>query len=114
MVDALRIRPADSEADLPSDIIEDGVDPRLDLCRRRVEAHRHVSAGNVEADAADRDVLLISDNAADWMRIAEMAVGAEHAGDSAADLHAALHLRDRLGVVLAVNLHAGHDGLPLG
>jgi hypothetical protein len=56
-------------------------------------------------------MLVVGYNAADRMRVAEMPIGAEHAGDCAANGHAALHLRDSLGVVLAENFHVGHDAL---
>ena len=75
-----------------------------DLAERRVEAHRHVAAADVEADAGDADLLLVGDHAADRLRIAEMAVGADHAGDDVADRHAIAHLRDRRVVVLAEHL----------
>ena len=60
--------------------------PVGDRLPRHIELHRHVAAGDVEADAADRDVLLVGDHAADRLRIAEVAVGAQHAADHAAVL----------------------------
>ena len=55
--------------------------------------------------------VLVGDHAADGVGIAEMAVGAQNALDRAADGHAALHLRERLGLMLAVNLDVAHDAL---
>ncbi len=45
------------------------------------------------------------------MGVAEVAVGAKHALHGAADRHAALHLRERLGLVLPVDLDVAHGAL---
>jgi hypothetical protein len=45
------------------------------------------------------------------MRVAEVAIGAQHALHGAADRHAALHLRERLGLVLPVDLDVAHEAL---
>jgi len=79
-----------------------------------IEAHRHVAAADVEADARDRHVLLVGDHAADRLRIAEVAVGAEHAARDAADAHAAPHLLDGALVMLTEDLQVRHDQAPLG
>src|SRR5262249_54531521 len=55
-----------------------------------------------------RDVLRVRDDAADRLRIAEMAVGAQHAAHHAAVLHAARHLLLGAVVVLAEDLDLGH------
>jgi len=61
--------------------------------------------------ARDRDVLLVGDHAADGLRVAEVAVGAQHAAGDAADAHAAPHLRDGALVMLAEDLQIRHDTL---
>jgi hypothetical protein len=111
MLDALRIDAADAEADVAADVGEDGPDPVVDRGALHVEANRHVAAADVVADAADRDMLLIGDHAADRLRVAQMPVGAQHAADHAADTHAARHLRLGARVMLAEDLELCHGTL---
>ena len=111
VLDLLRVAAAEAEADVGGDLAEQRADAILDRLFRHVELHRHVAAGDVEADAADRDVVLVGDHAADRLRVAEMAVGAEHAADHAAVLHAARHLLLGALVVLAENFDFGHAAL---
>ena len=59
-------------------------------------------------------MILVGDDAADRLRVAEVAVGAQHAAHHAADAHAAPHLLDGALVVLAEDLQVGHDTLLLG
>ena len=113
VLDALRIDAADAEAHRAADVGEDAADPVVDRCARHVEAHRHVAAADVVADAADRDMLLIGDDAADRLRIAEVPVGAQHAADHAADTHAARHLRLGARIMLAEDFEV-HGALPSG
>ena len=82
-----------------------------DVLVLEVDARRHVAAADVEADARDRDMVLVGDHAADRLRIAEVAVGAQHAAGDAADAHAAPHLRDGALVMLAVDFQIRHDTL---
>jgi hypothetical protein len=56
-------------------------------------------------------MLVIGDHAADRLRIAEVAVGAEHAAHDAAILHAARHLLPGALVVRSEDLDLGHDTL---
>ena len=56
-------------------------------------------------------MVLVGDHAADRLRVAEVAVGAQHAAGDAADAHAAPHLRDGALVMLAVDLEFSHDTL---
>ena len=67
----------------------------------RVQAHRHVAAADVEADAGDADLALVGDDAADRLGVAQVTVGADHAGHGIADRHAVAHLGDRRGIVIA-------------
>jgi hypothetical protein len=101
----------DAEADRAADIVEDGLGARREIGVTRIQADRHVAASDVEADTADRDVLLVGDHAANRMRVAEVAVGAQNAFHGAADRHAALHLRERLGLVLTVDFDVAHEAL---
>ena len=73
----------------------------LDRGERRIKPNRHVAAAYVKADAGNADLLLIGDDAADRLGIAEVAVGADHAGHDVADRHAIAHLSDSGFVVLA-------------
>ena len=75
VIDLLGVAAAETEADLGSDLVEQRTDTIRDPRFRHVELHRHVAAGDVEADAADGDVLLVGHHAADRVRVAEMAVG---------------------------------------
>ena len=109
MVDLHGVALTDAEADRPADIVEDGLGARRDVGITRIEPDRHVAAGDVEADTADGDVLLVGDHAADGVGVAEVAVGAQNAFHRAADRHAALHLRERLGLVLPVDLDVAHE-----
>ena len=71
---------------------------------RRIEPHRHVAAADVEADPGNADLLLIGDDAADRLRIAEVSVRTDHTSHDVADCHAIAHLSDRCFVVLAEHL----------
>ncbi len=111
VLDLFRIGAADAEADAAGDLRHQFADAIGDRRLPDIELHRHVAARDVEADAAHRDVLLVGDDAADRLGIAEMAVGAQHAADRAAVLHAARHLRLGAVVVVAKDLDLGHRGL---
>jgi hypothetical protein len=111
VLDLLGIAAPDPERDAPGDVGEDRPDRIGDRLVLDVEAHRHVAAADIEADAADRDVLLIGDHATDRLRIAEVAVGAEHAAGDTADRHATSHLLDRVIVVVSEHLEFGHGPL---
>ncbi len=58
-------------------------------------------------------MILVGDDAADRLRVAEVSVGAQDAARDAADAHAAPHLRDGALVVLAEDFQIGHDPLLL-
>jgi hypothetical protein len=111
VLDPLVVGASDAERDHVVHVLDDRADVAFDLAERRVEAHGHVAAADVEADTGDADLLLIGDHAADRLRIAEMPVGANHAGDGIADRHAIAHLRDRRVIVLAEDLSAGCSGI---
>lgn len=61
--------------DAADDLVHDVGD--VDVVGTQVGPHRLVAAVDVEADADRRDVLAVSDHAADRHRIADVAVGAE-------------------------------------
>ena len=73
----------------------------LDRFVRHVEAHGHVAAADVEADAGDADLLFVGDHATDRLCIAEVSVRADDAGHDVAGRHAVAHLRDGCCIVLA-------------
>jgi hypothetical protein len=112
VLDLLGVGAAEAEAHIRGDLAEQGADAVLDRGLRQVEAHRHVAAADVEADAGDRHVLGVGDDAAHRLRIAEMAVCAQDAARDAAVLHAARHLRLGALVGLAEDLDLGHGSPP--
>src|SRR6201999_4599124 len=59
---------------------------------------------DVEPDAGNADLLLISDDGADRLRVAEVAIRAQDAGDGVTDRHAIAHLRQRAVLMLAEHL----------
>ena len=101
----------DAEADCAPDVVENGLGARRDVGVMRIEPDRHVATRDVEADTADGDIFFVGDHAADRVGVAEVAVRAKHALHGAADRHAALHLRERLGFVLPVDLNVAHGAL---
>ena len=111
MVDRHGVALADAEADRAPDIVENGLGAWREVGVTRIEADGHVAARDVEADTADGNVFLVGHHAADRMGVAEVAVGTQHALHGAADRHAALHLRERLGLVLSVDLDVAHGAL---
>ncbi len=113
MIDLLVIAAANAKADMPGDVGQDRALVGGDLVQPDIQLHRHVAAADVESDAADGDMLLIGDDAADRLRIAEMPVGTQHRTGHTADGHAALHLRDGLVVMLAKNLDVAHFEPPV-
>ena len=113
MVDALGVLAAETEADHLADVVEDRVETRRDVGAHHVGLGGEVAATDVEADAGNRNVTLIGDHPADRLGVAEVAVGAQHAGNGAADAHAPPHLSDGLVVVLAEDLQVAHDTSPI-
>jgi hypothetical protein len=109
VIDLYGVALPDAEADRSTDIVEDGPGAWRQIRVAGVEPCSHVAARNIEADAADRDVVLVGDHAADGVSVTNVAVGAQNALDRAADGHATLHLCERLGLMLAVNLDVAHD-----
>src|SRR5437016_13077125 len=91
--------------------MDDRLDAIFDRLLRHVELHCHVAASDVEAYAAYRDMLVVSDDAADRLRVAEMAVGAQDTATHATVLHAARHLLLGALVVLAENFRFCHHAL---
>ena len=95
----LGVAAADPERDHPAHVGQDGGHTMGDGGERRVQPHGHVAAADVEADAGDADLALVGDHAADRLRVAEVTVGADHAGHHVADAHAVAHLAQRRCVV---------------
>ena len=114
VLDVLGVAPADSERDVLGDVGENRPDFVGDRVSLHVEAHRHVAAADVEADAAHRYMLFVGDHTTDRLRITKVAVGAEHAAGDAADRHAPSHLLFRVLVVVSEDFEPGHwSALPL-
>ncbi len=70
--------------------------------RVRVSQNREIAARDIEADAGKRYLLLVSDNAANRLRVTFVSIGAKHAA-FATGCDAGLDLFNRGGVVLAEN-----------
>ena len=87
MLDLFLVSATEPKADIRCDILEDRLDAIFDRLLRHVELHCHVAASDVEAHAANRDMLVVSDDAADWLRVTKMAVGAQDTAAHAAVLH---------------------------
>src|SRR5260370_1006455 len=67
-----------------------GIDPEtgspvLDRAEWSVEPHGHIAATDIKANAGNADLLLISNDAANGLRIAKMAIGTDNAGHNIAD-----------------------------
>ncbi len=110
ILDPLGVLAPDPERDRARDVVDDRPDPVGDRRLGDVEPRRHIAAGDVEADAGDRDVLRIGHDPADRLRVAEVAVGAQHRSRRRADRGAARQLRDRARVVLAEDAGGRHGG----
>src|SRR6516165_2888594 len=81
VIDLLGIAAADTEADVGSDLVDQRTDAIRDRGLRHVELHRHVAAGDVEADTTHGNMLLVGNDATDRLRIAEVAIRAEDTTD---------------------------------
>src|SRR5262245_29384234 len=55
----------DAEADRTADVVENRLGRGRQISVARIEPYGHVAARDVEADTADRDILFVSDYAAD-------------------------------------------------
>ncbi len=104
VLDAFLIPPTEAEGDRPRHLLDDRPDLVGDRRVGCVEPHGHVAAADIEAHPRDADLLLVGDDAADRLGVAEVAVGADHAGDDVADGHRVAHLRQRAFVVIAEHL----------
>jgi hypothetical protein len=91
MIHRLRVRPADSEADLAHDLVHDL--GHVHVLGHEVGEGRLVAAGDVVADAAGGDVLGVGDRSPDGLGIAQVVVGTKHG--PVGDLGAALDLAER-------------------
>src|SRR5439155_26085648 len=74
-----------------------------DLLALRIRQDREIAAADIEAHSTERDFVLVANDAADWLGVTFLTVGAKHA-PLAARRHTAFELLDRRRVVLAENL----------
>ena len=74
---------------------------RAAIAANRVEPHRHVAAADVEANTGNADLTLVGDHPTNRLGIAQVAVSADHAGDSRCPRPCRCHLRQRRLAVLA-------------
>ncbi len=98
---ALVVRAPDAERNRRRNLTRKVNRSALHRSKRDIQPNGHVPAPDVESDAGNADLLVIGNHTADRLRVAEMAIGANDAGDSIADAHAGLHLRNRAGLVRA-------------
>ena len=101
MLDRRVVGAADAERNGAGNVLDDGAHIVTHLRGGHVEPHGHVAACDIEPDAADADLILVSDDAADRLRITEMPVSHQRAAEHIADLHAIAHLVHGARVVLA-------------
>ena len=105
VVHALLAMASDAEGDVIDNVIHDGVDARQDVRGHGIRADRQVSASDIEPDAADGDQARVGHDSADGLGVPLMAVRAQH-GPLAADIQAAVDLRDRVGIVVSKDGYA--------
>ena len=101
----LRLAP-DAEGNVVHDIVHDSRNRPLNLRKRFVRPDREISARNIEADAAQRNLVFISDDATNWLRVPFVSVGTKHAA-FAAGSNASFNLFQRRLVVLTENFRFG-------
>src|SRR5262249_48917716 len=90
VIDLLLVDAAEPETNRARNVTHDLVHRPRDVSENHVGAYRHVAAADIEADTADRHVVLIRNHATNRLGIAEMPVGTQNAGDAAAHAHATL------------------------
>src|SRR5207249_10262213 len=81
-------------------VIHDLVDLRRDLPALRIRQDREIAAGDIEADSTERDFVLVGNDAADWLGVTFVTVGAKHA-PLGARRYTRFDLLDRRRFVLA-------------
>jgi hypothetical protein len=104
MVGALLVRDADAERDPREDLVHEARHV-VATSGSQVGQHGLVAAADVVADAGRGDVLAVGDRAADRLRVAVVAVRAQHAARALLRLDAARELVDHLLLVLAEDPH---------
>src|SRR6266404_9013001 len=104
MLNALVVGTANAKRNDPVYILDNNSGYAADILVWRIQAHGHVAAADVKADARDADLLLVSDHAANRLGIAKMTISADHAGHGITNCHAVTHLRQRIFVVLTEHL----------
>jgi hypothetical protein len=104
VVDLPFVGAPDAKRNRAGHVLDDCANAVLNRVKRRIETDGHVPAADVEANAGNADLLLVGNDATDRLRVTEMAIGADNAGNDVADRHAIAHLRNRRVVVLAEHL----------
>ena len=107
VVDRLGVVASHAEGDAREDVVHDARQVGAHVVDADVGADGLVAAADVVADAARRDVVRVGEHAADRLRVADVAVGADRGGDGVAGLGAAAQLLD--GARLDVALHGDRD-----
>ena len=87
------------------DLVHDPREVGLDVGERDVGEDGLVAAADVVADAGRAQVLAVGDDAADRLRVADVAVRAQDALAAFCRVDAALELLDRAGFVVAEDPH---------
>ena len=101
----------DPARDLAHDLLDAAERVKVDAGQRG--AGGLVAASDVVADTRGRDVALVGDRAADWLAVAGVVVGAEHAVLGVAGVHAALELLEAPLVDVAERLDVHCSNPPL-
>src|SRR2546423_6687673 len=94
---------ADPKRNVAHNLVHDFLHGRRYLRSRRIRPNGEITAGDVEPNAGERDLIRVGDYAADRLRVTLVPIGAQDCA-LAAGFHAPLDLRDRRLIVLAKNL----------
>ena len=103
MIDSGFACASDAKRNLSHNVVHDLFDRRTDLRKIYIRPDRQVPAGDVKTNAAERNLILICDNAANRLGIAFVPVSTQHSALSASR-DARFNLLDCRFVVLPENL----------
>src|ERR1700749_2477006 len=82
VLDLLAVGSSHAETDHACDLLHDVGNARADSTGWHVEPKRHVSTCDIEANAADRNVVRVPDIAADGGSISQITISTQQACDS--------------------------------
>ena len=102
VLDAVLALATNPERNVAHNVVHDLVDLRRDLFAFGVGSNRQIPASDVETDTTQGNLVLVSNNAADRLRVTFVTIRAKH-GPFAASRDTGFNLLDRCRVVLAEN-----------